>query len=76
MEQRVSRDGTKIAYDRSGRGPALVLVTGALCDRATGAPIAEAMSDRFTVYRFDRGAAATAATRRGRWRTRSRTSPR
>jgi pimeloyl-ACP methyl ester carboxylesterase len=54
MEKRVSRDGTKIAYDRSGSGPALVLVTGAFCDRATGAPIAEAMSDRFTVYRFDR----------------------
>lgn len=54
MQKCVSRDGTEIACDRSGTGPALVLVTGAFCDRATSAPIAEAMSDRFTVYRFDR----------------------
>jgi hypothetical protein len=28
MEKCVSRDGTKIAYDHSGSGSALVLVTG------------------------------------------------
>ena len=34
-----SRDGTSIAYDRSGAGPAVILVDGALCFRAFG-PIA------------------------------------
>ncbi|MFJ7621632.1 hypothetical protein ACIQYZ_22790 [Rhodococcus erythropolis] len=28
-----SRDGTTIAYERSGAGPAVVLVAGAFCDR-------------------------------------------
>jgi hypothetical protein len=30
------RDGTRIAYERSGKGPALILVDGALCSRAFG----------------------------------------
>ncbi len=28
-----SEDGTTIAFDQTGRGPALVLVDGALCHR-------------------------------------------
>ena len=28
-----SRDGTKIAYDRQGKGPSVILVAGALCSR-------------------------------------------
>ena len=31
-----SRDGTTIAFERSGTGPALVLVDGAFCFRALG----------------------------------------
>jgi hypothetical protein len=31
-----SKDGTTIAYDRSGNGPALVIVDGAFCSRAFG----------------------------------------
>ena len=32
----ISRDGTTIAYERSGTGPAVILVDGALCSRAFG----------------------------------------
>jgi len=51
-----SADGTPIAYDASGSGPALVLVDGALCYRAFGPSkdFAAALADRFTVYRYDR----------------------
>ena len=52
----VSRDGTSIAYSRVGRGPALVLVDGALCYRASGpsGPLAAALADHFTVFTYDR----------------------
>jgi pimeloyl-ACP methyl ester carboxylesterase len=51
-----SRDGTRIAFERSGDGPALVLVDGALSFRAHGqlAPLAELLAPDFTVYRYDR----------------------
>ncbi|MFD3403364.1 alpha/beta fold hydrolase [Kribbella sp. NPDC058693] len=56
MNTVVSKDGTTIAYDRRGDGPALVLVDGALCSRAQGPmpAVAEALADRFTVYNYDR----------------------
>ena len=31
-----SRDGTSIAFERTGEGPALVLVDGAMCSRQFG----------------------------------------
>jgi hypothetical protein len=34
MSHVISKDGTSIAYERSGEGPALILVDGALCSRA------------------------------------------
>ena len=51
-----SKDGTTIAYDRHGNGPALVLVDGALCGRAQGPmpDVAAELADRFTVYNYDR----------------------
>ncbi len=51
-----SADGTTIAYEATGRGPALVLVDGALCWRANGParPLAAALADRFTVVTYDR----------------------
>jgi pimeloyl-ACP methyl ester carboxylesterase len=51
-----SRDGTRIAFERAGAGPALVLVDGALCFRSFGpmAPLAELLAPDFTVYRYDR----------------------
>ena len=54
METVTSPDGTTIAYERSGTGPALVTCTGAFCDRMSTAPLAEHLRERFTVYRFDR----------------------
>jgi pimeloyl-ACP methyl ester carboxylesterase len=51
-----SKDGTPIAFDRSGTGPALVIVDGALCYRASGpsGPMAALLADRFTVFTYDR----------------------
>ncbi|WP_344318475.1 alpha/beta fold hydrolase, partial [Acrocarpospora pleiomorpha] len=56
MDTVASKDGTKIAYDRRGSGPALVLVDGALCCRAQGPmpELAELLADRYTVYNYDR----------------------
>src|SRR5262245_36078431 len=52
-----SADGTKIAYDQYGDGPALVLVGGAFQHRALDprtAELAELLAKRFTVYHYDR----------------------
>ena len=51
-----SADGTTIAYERSGSGPAIILVDGAMCYRAAGPmrPLAEHLKDHFTVYTYDR----------------------
>ncbi|GAA0398807.1 alpha/beta hydrolase [Acrocarpospora corrugata] len=51
-----SPDGTVIAYDRAGSGPALVLVDGAMCYRAAGPmrPLAALLENTFTVYTYDR----------------------
>jgi pimeloyl-ACP methyl ester carboxylesterase len=56
MNHVTSRDGTRIAFDRSGLGPSLILVDGALCRRAFGpmASIAAMLADRFTVFTYDR----------------------
>lgn len=51
-----SADGTRIAYEVSGSGPALVLVDGALCHRAFGPSrtTAAALAPAFTVHTYDR----------------------
>ncbi len=51
-----SKDGTKIAYDKRGAGPALILVDGALCYRSFGPMehLAELLSSHFTVIAYDR----------------------
>ena len=51
-----STDGTTIAYERSGHGPALILVDGALCSRAFGPSpkLAPLLARHFTVYAYDR----------------------
>jgi pimeloyl-ACP methyl ester carboxylesterase len=54
MGQVQSSDGTAIAYERSGDGPALVIVGGAFADAATAAPLAAVLAPRFTVYAYDR----------------------
>ncbi|MFE6286750.1 alpha/beta fold hydrolase [Streptomyces sp. NPDC057877] len=53
-KQTMSRDGTPIAYERSGQGPAVILVSGAMSTGATVAPLAGALSDHCTVLAYDR----------------------
>jgi pimeloyl-ACP methyl ester carboxylesterase len=50
----ISRDGTPIAYQRTGDGPAVILVSGAMSTGATVAPFAVPLADRFTVVSYDR----------------------
>ncbi len=56
MQTITSQDGTPIAYDREGQGPAAILVAGALCARLSwsGPAIAALLAPHFTVYNYDR----------------------
>jgi pimeloyl-ACP methyl ester carboxylesterase len=54
MNRVTSKDGTEIAYDRQGSGPAVVLVGGGFVDRSENAPLAAELAARFTVYNYDR----------------------
>ena len=51
-----SRDGTEIAYETRGSGPAVILVDGALSYRASGpmTHLAELLAPHFTVFTYDR----------------------
>jgi pimeloyl-ACP methyl ester carboxylesterase len=51
-----SQDGTRIAYDNIGDGPAVILVAGAMCSRSfwSGPELAKLLAPRFTVYNYDR----------------------
>lgn len=49
-----SADGTRIAYDRFGQGPPVVVVGGMLCDRQTMQDLAEQLARHFTVVNYDR----------------------
>jgi pimeloyl-ACP methyl ester carboxylesterase len=51
-----SRDGTTIAYDKQGAGPALILVDGALTVHSSGgkSELARLLAPWFTVYGYDR----------------------
>ena len=54
MATTVSKDGTRIAYDKTGQGPALILVAGAFQDRMAMSPYAGPLAEHFTVYNYDR----------------------
>src|SRR4030088_1420620 len=49
-----SKDGTAVAYEKSGSGPAVVIVGGVIGDRSQQAPVAEVLASDFTVFNFDR----------------------
>lgn len=49
-----SRDGTPIAYERSGEGPPLILVHGTAADHLTWEPVLPELQKHFTVYAIDR----------------------
>ncbi|MFJ4204613.1 alpha/beta fold hydrolase [Streptomyces sviceus] len=50
----LSRDGTPIAYERTGQGPAVILVSGAMSTGGTVAPLSLPLSERFDVLVYDR----------------------
>ena len=56
MNKVISKDGTEIAYDKTGKGPALILVDGALMYRAFGSmpELANLLAPHFTVITYDR----------------------
>src|SRR5512135_2577738 len=49
-----SKDGTRIAFEQSGEGPAIIVVVGAFNDRTTGEPLARFLEPHFTVFNYDR----------------------
>ncbi len=54
METVRSKDGTLIAYEKSGQGAPLVLVHGTSADHTRWAPVLPPLQSRFTVYAIDR----------------------
>jgi pimeloyl-ACP methyl ester carboxylesterase len=52
----LSKDGTPIAFQRAGSGPAVILIDGALCYRGMGetAALADLLAPHLTVYTYDR----------------------
>ncbi len=51
-----SKDGTRIGFDKTGSGPAVILINGALSHRGLygDQPLAAELSKHFTVYIYDR----------------------
>lgn len=54
MEFVTSVDGTRIAYERVGDGLPVILVPGALCDRAALRPLAEELAGEYSAVTYDR----------------------
>ena len=56
MDKVTSKDGTEIAFDRSGGGPPIILVGGAFNTRTFGpnGGLAELLAQNFTVINYDR----------------------
>ncbi len=57
MQKVTSKDSTRIAFDKLGNGPALILVGGAFQQRAGDertAQLASRLSQNFTVFHYDR----------------------
>src|SRR6478736_3974017 len=57
MRTVTSKDGTTIAFDESGHGPAIILVGGAIQHRAMDpqtAHLAALLAPHFTVFHYDR----------------------
>ena len=48
MRKVISKDGTPIAFDQSGQGPALILVAGATATRLAGASLAAVLAPHVT----------------------------
>ena len=49
-----SKDGTLVAFEQTGAGPVVILVTGALADRSGTRWLAKHLAEHFTVINYDR----------------------
>ena len=49
-----SADGTRIAYDKLGSGPAVLIIGAGPTDRGSEAGLAELLAKQFTTYNYDR----------------------
>jgi pimeloyl-ACP methyl ester carboxylesterase len=54
MNQVTSKDGTTIAFDQLGNGPAVILVSGGSVDRSSNVGLATLLAEHFTVFNYDR----------------------
>lgn len=54
MNQVISKDGTLIAFDQSGQGPALILVAQAGATRFARVGLSAHLPPHFTVFAYDR----------------------
>ncbi|RAW02411.1 alpha/beta hydrolase [Pseudochryseolinea flava] len=54
MQKVTSKDGTAIAFKKSGNGPVVILICGALASHKDHGKLAELLSDHFTVFSYDR----------------------
>ena len=54
IEYQRSQDGTRIAYERTGDGPPLIIIGGALNSRQSAGMLVPLLSPHFTVYAYDR----------------------
>jgi len=54
MDRVQSKDGTTIAFDEQGHGPAVIFVDGAMSTRTGKLDLAQLLAPEFTVYAYDR----------------------
>jgi len=54
MRKVISKDGTPIAFDQSGQGPALILVASATATLLAQTSLAAALAPQFTVFAYNR----------------------
>jgi pimeloyl-ACP methyl ester carboxylesterase len=54
MHKVISKDGTPIAYDKTGRGPTVILISGALGTRMDDSELAQRLAPHFTAISVDR----------------------
>ncbi len=54
MSKVTSKDGTTIAFDKTGEGQAVILVASALSDRSGTTKLAALLAEHFTVINYDR----------------------
>lgn len=54
MNKVTSKDGSQITYEQSGKGPVVILITGALGTMSSFSQLAELLAPHFTAINYDR----------------------